>query len=160
MGRGLSSVEGTRLGWGWEEALTVDRDLLHPTPATPPWAKKALRTIAVSQVIEFLLYPPLPPPPPAPCRCWGVSLAVMDMVHVSPPWVPLSAGCRQFLCPTGQTSAGLGWVRATCLLEVQETVVRSCPHAFPLFYVFPVTKISKAKRALGPNHDAVSEELD
>ena len=51
-------MEGTRLGWGWEEALTVDRDLLHPTPATPPWAKKALRTIAVSQVIEFLLYPP------------------------------------------------------------------------------------------------------
>lgn len=57
-------MEGTRLGWGWEEALTVDRDLLHPTPATPPWAKKALRTIAVSQVIEFLLYPPPPPPPP------------------------------------------------------------------------------------------------
>lgn len=103
---------------------------------------------------------PLPPLSPAPCRCWGVSLAVMNMVHVSPPWVPLSAGCRQFLCPTGQTSPGLGWVRATCLLEVQETVIRSCPHAFPLFYVFPVTKISKAKWALGPNHDAVSEELD
>lgn len=64
-------MEGTRLGWGWEEALTVDRDLLHPTPATPPWAKKALRTIAVSQVIEFLLYPP--PPTTAPrqrgCVC-------------------------------------------------------------------------------------------
>lgn len=84
----------------------------------------------------------------------------MDMVHVSPPWVPLSAGCRQFLLPTGQTSPGLGWVRATCLLEVQETVISGCPHAFPLFYVFPVTKISKEKWALGPNHDAVSGELD
>lgn len=57
-------MEGTRLGWGWEQALTVDRDLLHPTPATPLWTKKAFRTIAVSQVIEFLLYPPPSPPPP------------------------------------------------------------------------------------------------
>lgn len=56
------------------------------------------------------------------------------------------------------TRAGLG--SSDVLLEVQETVIRSCPHAFPLFYVFPVTKISKAKWALGPNHDAVSEELD
>lgn len=48
----------TRPGRGWEEALTVDRDLLHPTPAAPPWAKKAFRTIAMSQITEFLLYPP------------------------------------------------------------------------------------------------------
>lgn len=46
---------------------------------------------------------------PAPCRCWGVSLAVMDMVHVSPPWVPLSAGCRQFYAHRPDVSrAGLG----------------------------------------------------
>lgn len=57
-------MEGTRLGREWEEALTVDRDLLHPTPATSPWAKKAFRTIAMSQVIRFLLYPNHPPPLP------------------------------------------------------------------------------------------------
>ena len=44
----------------------MDRDLRHPASAAPPWAKKAFRTIAMSQVTEFLLYPPpqpLPPPP-------------------------------------------------------------------------------------------------
>lgn len=50
----------TRPGRGWEEALTVDRDLLHPAPTAPPWAKKAFRTIGMSQVTEFLLYPPPP----------------------------------------------------------------------------------------------------
>lgn len=63
----------TRPGRGWEEALTVDRDLLHPAPTAPPWAKKAFRTIGMSQVTEFLLYPPPPQPPPPPPDNVGVS---------------------------------------------------------------------------------------
>ena len=112
------------------------------------------RHLTASWCSQSVSFPP--PLPLAPCPCRAASLDVMDPAHVSPPGnAPV---CRMQAVPMPhrpQTSPGLGWVRGTCLLEVQETVIRSCPHAFPLLYAFPLTKISKARWAPGPSHDTI-----
>ena len=70
--------------------------------------------------------------------------------------------CRMQAVPTPHgpdiTRAGLG--SSDVLAGSPGNSNQGLSACLPLFYVFPVTKISKAKWALGPNHDAVSGELD